>query len=635
MKKTILISLVLFFLLQTAFPQTNADSLQVSLSQVDVIAQRVKLYSSQARILQVMDKLEIEKLPVNNIDELLETVSGIDIRNRGVGGTQADISIRGGSFDQVLILLNGINITDPHTGHYNIDIPVELSDIQRIEILQGSAARIYGTGAFSGAINIITEKNEDSALSAQVGGGSYNTFLQHVSANVNTKTIKTFASVSHKSSDGHIANTDYDILNAFSQTVFTPKNMGKFDLQLAYQQKNYGANGFYSLRYDNQFDHTKTFFAALNWSLNKGNWSTTAQTYWKQHHDRFELIRGDQSLVPFNYHLVDVAGVNANTSYFSDYGKFTLGFDIRNEHIFSSKLGKAMDKSLPVPFEKGAKFHFEDNRFLPTVFVDYALNVGSFFVSVGVSTIFSEQYGNNVLGGADVSYKVNENLKAFVSANTAMHLPTFTDLYYTTTITHIGNPDLKPERSRTLEAGVALNNNSLKVNASVFHRWGSNIIDWIKMPLDSVWQSRNHTDINTIGVDLLAEYNFDNKFLKQISLACLFLNSDKSTNDYDSQYALDYLKFKSVLGLQHSIFSNLSAQWGVGFYDREGSYTINNELKNYDPYFTANLRVQWQKPKYSVYVDLNNFTNTQYIDYAGLTQPGITCMVGVKIKTGF
>jgi len=110
------------------------------------------------RVLTVVDRKAIQQMPVQNIDELLESISGIDIRQRGVGGTQSDISIRGGSFDQVLVLLNGVNITDPQTGHYNLDIPVDLSDIVRVELLQGSAARVYGPNAFSGAINIVTEK---------------------------------------------------------------------------------------------------------------------------------------------------------------------------------------------------------------------------------------------------------------------------------------------------------------------------------------------------------------------------------------------------------------------------------------------------------------------------------------------
>jgi iron complex outermembrane receptor protein len=186
----------------------------------------------------------------------------VDIRQRGVGGTQADISIRGGSFDQVLILLNGVNITDPQTGHYNLDIPVELSDVQSVEILQGSAARMYGPNAFSGAINIVTNNQEKSQLSAQLTAGSFDTFMQSLSGTIRAGKISSFNTITHKSSAGYIPNTDYQMLNAFSHTTFSANKYGTFDLQLGYQQKSYGANAFYSFKYPSQFDYTKTFFGA-------------------------------------------------------------------------------------------------------------------------------------------------------------------------------------------------------------------------------------------------------------------------------------------------------------------------------------------------------------------------------------
>ena len=148
--------------------ETNFDSVSIRLSEVDVKAEQLKLYSEMGRILTVIDRKEIDALAVSSLDALLENIPGIDIRQRGTNGTQADISMRGGTFDQVLVLLNGVNITDPQTGHYNLDIPVELSDIVKVEILHGSSARLLGPTAFSGAINIVTDKAERSSLQANL-----------------------------------------------------------------------------------------------------------------------------------------------------------------------------------------------------------------------------------------------------------------------------------------------------------------------------------------------------------------------------------------------------------------------------------------------------------------------------------
>ena len=152
----------LFFIttFQVLLAQEVSDSLTVNLSELQVNAAAKKLYSEMGRILTVIDKTEIKRSAVQSIDQLLDYVSGIDIRQRGKNSTQADISVRGGSFDQVLVMLNGVNITDPQTGHYNLDIPLNLADISRIEILEGSSTRVLGPNAFSGAINIVTENSD-------------------------------------------------------------------------------------------------------------------------------------------------------------------------------------------------------------------------------------------------------------------------------------------------------------------------------------------------------------------------------------------------------------------------------------------------------------------------------------------
>jgi len=177
MKKTIiLLAFVTCLFSLNAQQKLTKDTVGVNLNTVNVNAYRNKLYSEMGRIVTVLDKQDIQRSAVQSIDQLLDYVAGVDIRQRGVNTTQADISIRGGSFDQVLVLLNGINITDPQTGHFNLDLPINISDVNRIEILQGSASRVLGPNAFSGAINIITDSYDSKKLNAEFTGGSYNTF---------------------------------------------------------------------------------------------------------------------------------------------------------------------------------------------------------------------------------------------------------------------------------------------------------------------------------------------------------------------------------------------------------------------------------------------------------------------------
>lgn len=613
---------------------------QIALPGVEVVANTNSLYSELGRKLIVIDQTEIQKMAVQSVDALLNYVAGVDIRQRGVGGTQADISIRGGSFDQVLILLNGINITDPQTGHYNLDFPVNVADIVRVEILQGSSARLLGANAFSGAINIVTKKGDKKELNTQISAGSFGTFGQNVSGGFSSGKLRTFASVSHQSSDGYINNTDYDQWNAYGQLTLNTKNTGDFNLQLAAQTKEYGANEFYSFDYPNQFDATKTYFASLNWNRDINGLKTEAQLYWRRHHDRFELFRnfeGSESYPWYtghNYHLTDVSGGKAVASYNTFAGKFSLGIDIRNEHIFSNVLGKLMDEKKPVPGEKDVFFLYEDNRLLSTAFFDYAKTWNKWYLSIGAAATYSEIFKTNAYGGFDLAYSFNEHTKAYLGFNSAVRLPTFTDLYYKSA-TQIANPNLKPERAYTPEIGLKANYPNWKTEAVVYYRIGKNVIDWIKQPDSTKWESRNLTDVNAFGFDISGEYRF-NSFINKVALQYSFLQLDKDADNYDSKYALDYLKHKIVASVDHSVWKNLSATWKVSFYDRSGDYTYTefgiSKVADYKPYFLLDARLIWAESRVDVFADFNNIFDTKYADFGGLIQPGFNFNVGIRMK---
>ena len=633
-KKAFILLDFLFLIQLILFAQSKSDTLKVDLKSIEVNANYQKLYSEMGRIVTVIDKETIASLPVASIDELLESAAGIDIRQRGAGNTQADISMRGGTFDQVLVLLNGVNITDPQTGHYNLDIPLNISDIKKIEILQGSAARVLGPNAFSGAINIVTESNDKSTLNVEQSAGSYNTYNQSVSGNLAGKKTNTFASVSHNSSDGYIQNTDYDISNAFLHTVLHTSNFGKFDMQLALISKAFGANSFYSLKYPNQFENTQTAFANLNWSLNFKKFNIKIQTYERLHNDKYKLDFNK----PFtwNYHLTDVSGFKSTVLYISKVGKSTIGLELRNEHILSNKLGQIRDSLLNL-FDKNAYFTKEDNRLLTNIFIDQSVNFNKFYISLGASASHSTDFKWNSFGGIDIGYQLNDDLRFFTSLNTALRLPTFTDLYYQNAI-QIANPNLKPEHSQTLEIGSKFKKNNFDIEATIYRRWGQNIIDWVKFPTDTVWQSKNLTNVNAIGFDISLQYFFQKSFIKSISATYSYLQMDKTANEFDSKYALDYLKQKITLNINHSIWKNFSASWKAAYYDRSGTYDANRiigaptQITNYSPYFMLDSRILYTQKKYNLYLDLNNIFNASNIDFGGLEQAGRNILLGIRIK---
>ena len=132
---------------------------EMMLEEVSVTGSRAPLTKSQAaRMVTVLDRQAIAQAPVQSINDLLKYAIGVDVRQRGPIGAQTDISIRGGTSEQIILLLNGINICDPQTGHNAMDLPVDLNDIVRIEVIEGPAGRIYGTSSLVGAINVVTRE---------------------------------------------------------------------------------------------------------------------------------------------------------------------------------------------------------------------------------------------------------------------------------------------------------------------------------------------------------------------------------------------------------------------------------------------------------------------------------------------
>ncbi len=626
---------LLSFFAFTINAQTIPDSLAVRLQSVDVFASQYKLFSDLGRTIHVVDRKTIQQLPVQNIDELLESIPGVDIRNRGVGGTQSDISIRGGSFDQVLILLNGVNLTDPQTGHYNLNIPVVLSDVVRVEVLQGSS--IYGSNAFSGAINIITESNNPTNVSAQLSAGSYSTYLQNITAGYTKNSFSTLASATHKSSQGYMQNTDYDILNVFSQTNLSTKSLGKFDLQLGYQTKAYGANSFYSFAYPNQFDYNKTLFGSINWNYSVNRLLLNAQTYYRQHYDRFELFRNMDAAPAWytthNYHLTDVSGAKFNSTLLTEIGKFSLGFDMRNEHISSNALGNILDQLLENKYDILHPFTKTDNRLLSTAALNYSKGFNSFYLSVGLSETYTEKYGLSTAGGLDLTYFINDNSHINFSANSAQRLPTFTDLYLQNSIQQ-ADANLKPEKAKTFEITYNTKFKQFKVNISTFYRIGIDVIDWVKLPDSPKWQSKNLAEINAMGSDVLLQYDFKNSFINSIKLNYSYLNIDKKATNFDSKYALDYLKHKFVFTLQHRFFSKISTLWKIGYFDRAGNYAdfASGSLLEYKPYTMLDTRIIWESKHVDLFMDINNILNASYADFGGLSQPGTNFTVGLRYK---
>jgi|GEM_PF-3022 len=623
-----------FVLLVSAIQLQASDSLRVELNTLQVSAPAKKMYSELGRVVHSIDKKQIQAMPVSSIDQLLETITSVDIRNRGVGGTQADISIRGGSFDQVLVLLNGVNITDPQTGHHNLNVPLDLADVERIELLQGTSARLLGPNAFSGALNIVTASKTGKKVNAHLTAGSFETFSQSVSASVGTEKLSLFATASRNTSEGYRDNTDYKTTNAFAHAQYRTKKAGEFGLQLAAQDKDFGANSFYSLAHPNQFEHTETQFAAFDWNIQLNALKLSAQAYNRTHYDRFELYRDMVGATikykAHNYHLTNTTGAKVLGALNTNMGKFSLTFEQRREHILSNVLGDSLKNPVENSREDSIFFIKSKTRNISNVAFDYSLFLNQFYVSAGAALSHSNDFGLQPTWGIDFGYELSKYARLFASANSAVRLPTFTDLFYNGT-TFLGNPELQPEKSTSIELGAKYQKNRFKADATVFYNMGRDIIDWVLPASGAQSQSKNLTSLNTKGIEFSANYSPKSTIFQNLSFSYAFIDLDKEATDYDSRYALDYLRHKMTASLKHKVYKHIHATWQASYNDRNGTYTnINKQMVDYKPFALLNLRLEAPSKQFTVYIDANNITDTQFVDFGGLTQPGFNLLAGFR-----
>ncbi len=634
---------------QTA-EKNNAGEKLYELEEVEITGSRVPLTVSQAaRIVTVLDREAIAAAPVQSINDLLKYAAGVDVRQRGDMGVQTDISIRGGTFDQITILLNGINICDPQTGHNAADFPVELSEIERIEVLEGPAGRVYGTSSLVGAINIVTRTAKDSGAEVFADGGSYGYFkggaiVSHVKNGLSNQ-----VSGSYSRSDGFSRskagnlNADFKYARLFYQGRYENDQVD-VRWHAGFTNKDYGANTFYSTLSDEQFEHVRKYYTAVQAETKGDVYHFKPSVYWNRSDDRFEFYRGMPDKSPFNYHQTDVYGVNLNNYIQTFLGKTAFGAEFRNEGIRSTSLGEPLNSSLKVP-GADADFTLGLNRTNLSFHLEHNIVLRRFTLSAGVIAV--KNTGNEMnfrfYPGVDASYQFARDWKVYASYNTSLRMPTFTELYYSVG-GHKADKYLKPEEMQAVEVGVKYLRPGIRGTLSLYRYHGTDMIDWIKdisQGDDAPWQSVNHAVINTMGAE--ASVLFDirelmqrDAFVRSVNVSYSYIDQDKETTpNLQSKYALEYLRHKFVAQANFRIWKLLEMNVSYRWQDRMGNYQKGNSMVPYEPYSLVDARLSWNAPQYKIYVEGNNLLNKTYYDHGNIPQPGIWVRAGASYRFKF
>lgn len=609
---------------------------------------------SANRNVVVIGNKEIENAPTESVAGLLDFVVGVDSRQRGTFGLQTDLSINGGTFEQVLVLLDGVRLTDPQTGHHIMNLPIQKSDIERIEVLLGGGTYIFGGNAFSGAINIITKKSKKDQLSVDFEGGSYNSYQASVKQDLKGQNHSSSLSFSTLSSDGFKRNTDFKKNNLFGQTHIKLKDQ-KLDVNAGYTWQEFGAQNFYSSNFPTQFEKTRTLF--INTGLKSGDKiKIDRQVYWRRNWDEFQLFReGDDfytyeqglfidgtDTVPawytsHNYHRSDVIGGKLNIGFESKYGRTSIGSEYRFEGVVSNNLGEPMEDAINIPGSRGS-YTLEATRENLSLAAEQSKDFERLSLSLALLANYNTDYDLDFYPAVTAGYAIGKKQRVYASFNRSFRLPSFTDLYYRLGGA-TGSKDLRAENSLNYEVGYKTFSKNVFFNINLFRRQGTDIIDWVQLCDTCGIIASNTTEVNFTGLNTNLKYSSEGFWestlkIDFVEVGYSYIQADEEDFDFESLYVFDYLRNKANLRVQHTFFKKLKLDYSISYQDRNGTFidAETREAQEYEDVLLINARVSYAFELFNLYISGQNLLDRTYFDRGNVELPGSWLWSGVRFQ---
>ena len=585
--------------------QENQD-ISDDLDEVIVSTNRIEIpFSKESRSIMIITAADIKSSPASSLAELLQEVAGLDIRQRGTKGMQADLYIRGGGFDQTLLLIDGIKMDDSQTGHHILNAALPLETIERIEIIKGPAARVYGQNAFTGAVNIVTKKNTPNHVSIALSGGSYEQLGAAVTASNNFENSSHLVHYSRNVSEGYRYNTDYDTQNYFLKSQFNSQKT-PIELLASFTDRKFGANGFYATPSAiDQYEETQTSLFGISTRFKKNNLTITPQVYWRRNQDLYLFDRQNPSGYR-NLHISNKIGAQINGSYNSEFGITGFGVNFDKVYLSSNNLGNHSRTITTLFLEQRIKF------------LDDRLDL-----TPGVAMSYFSDFKFHFFPGIDVGFDITDNFRTYANVGYTYRIPTYTDLFYNDPTT-LGNVNLKPEEAISEELGFKFNKYKFNLSLAFFNRDSKNLIDFIKNTKEEPFKATNIRRLNTKGLEASIDYGFSAiGFDQKINLGYTFIEDKIKELDIPfSRYAINSLKHQFIVNFRFKFIKNFSQTILYKYAVRTAG----------DEYGVLDVSVNYQKERFEVSVTANNILNEEYTETNLVPMPKGNVLLGVKYR---
>jgi vitamin B12 transporter len=637
---------IVFCILATAITTTYvfAQEKNTELDPVTITTSLAPEKASQTgRNLFVIKGERFAGLPVHSVDELLRYLPGVEVQVRGPLGSQSDIVVRGGTFQQVLVILDGLRLNDPNSGHFTSYIPIAPSEIDRIEILKGASSAIYGSEAVGGVIHIITKTFAAKALQsgvsksnvlAQVTGGEYDFWNLNVGGFFDNGTTAVAAGFLTNNTKGQPQRGIRGYVNTTTASFSVAHHLSdrwELKMRYSYDDRKFAAQNFYTTFVSDTSEERVTTFwnhVAVNYSGNSNRISLSFG--YKDLDDEF---RFNSASAPnknnsklFQTLITDEWRLHERTA-------MTSGVQLLSKRIVSNDRGNHR-------VDQAAAFAVLNQQFGKHFFAGPALRLD-----------YSENYGAELVPQINLSYRSNK-LQLRGSAGKTIRDADFTERYnnYNKTFVssgRIGNPDLEAEHSVSYELGADyFLLSTLKISGTWFQRFHSELIDYVptayddmprKMnlsPTGSYALARNISKVNTKGFEAEVQFSKTWQSRQQLwaTLGFTWLNSS-SSNATPSFYISSHAKFLNTFnvlfsGRQFSISLN-------GLYKKRQEQSSSANIAKVSPdYFVLNAKAEafLVKKVLSAFIEADNVFNANYADLLGAQMPGRWLMAGIKIS---